>query len=153
MGGYGGASGRTRDWAYYDTSGHKVNDINAISVAEHYLAEGKYVAFLQEKDGQRRADLSVEGQHVEVKGLTTLNPDSIEGHLKHAFTQVDADNHRYPTETHREGKVVLLSKHGSGVSEAEIYSAITKGFQSAVHKGFVSGKVELWINGKIYCLN
>lgn len=49
MGGYGGASGRIKDKCYYDTGGHKVKDKNAIEVAEHYIEEGKYVAFLQEK--------------------------------------------------------------------------------------------------------
>ena len=78
MGGYGGASGRIKDKCYYDTGGHKVKDKNAIEVAEHYIEEGKYVAFLQEKNGQPRADLSVEGQHIEVKGLSSVNPDNIE---------------------------------------------------------------------------
>lgn len=153
MGGYGGASGKSKDKCYYDTGGHKVKDKNAITVAEQYIAEGKYVAFLQEKTGQPRADLSVEGQHVEVKGLSSMNPDNIEGKIKHAFEQVHGDDDQYSPETHREGKVVILSKHSKEVSEVEIYSAIQKGFVSAEHKGYVTGKLELWINHKIYKLN
>ena len=153
MGGYGGASGKTKDKCYRYTGGNKVKDKNAITVAEHYIAEGKYVAFLQEKQGQPRADLSVEGQHVEVKGLSSMNPDNIEGKIKHAFEQIHGDDYRYPPETYREGKVVILSKHSKDFSESEVYSAIQKGFISAEHKGYVTGKLELWINGKIHKLN
>lgn len=153
MGGYGGASERTKGKSYRDTGGHKVTDKNAITVAEHYIAEGKYVAFLQPKEGQPRADLSVEGQHVEVKGLSSMNPDTIEGKIKHAFEQIHGDDYRYPAETHREGKVVILSKHSKDFSESEVYCVIKKGFLSAEHKGYVTGKLELWINGKIYKLN
>lgn len=153
MGGYGGSSNRGKEKTYYDTGGHKVKDNNAIFVGEHYIEEGKYVAFLQEKEGQNRADLSVDGQHVEVKGLTTLNPDNVEGKLKHAFLQVDADNPRYPENTHREGKVIILSKHAHGIDETLIYERMFAGFQSALHKGYVTGKVELWIKDKIYHFN
>ncbi len=153
MGGYGGSSERGKNKTYYATGGHKVTDKNAVTVAEHYIDGGKYVAFLQEKEGQNRADLSVEGQHVEVKGLTTLNPDNVEGKLKHAFIQVDADNSRYPSDTHREGKVIILSKHSSDVAESLIYEKMYAGFLSAQHKGYVTGKVELWIGDKIYKFN
>lgn len=153
MGGYGGSSGRVKENTYYDTGGRKVKDGNAIFVAEHYIREGKYVAFLQEKAGQRRADLSVDGQHVEVKGLTTLNPDNVEGKLKHAFSQIESDKGRYPENTHREGKVVIVSKHDKGISEKTIYDAMHAGFLSAKRKGCITGKVELWINGKIYNFN
>lgn len=153
MGGYGGASGRVKDKCYYDTGGHKVKDKNAVEVAEHYIEEGKYVAFLQEKPEQPRADLSVEGQHIEVKGLSSVNPDNIEKKIRHAFEQIHGDDYRYPPETHREGKVVILSKHSKDYSESKVYNAIQKGFLSAIHKGYVTGKLELWINGKIYKLN
>ena len=153
MGGYGGSSGRKKEKFYKDTGGHKVTDKNAIFVGEHYINEGKYVAFLQEKEGQKRADLSVDGQHIEVKGLSTLNPDNVEGRIQNAFIQVDADNPRYPAETHREGKVVLLSTHAAGTDEALIYEKMYAGFLSAQHKGYVTGKVELWVNGKIYRFN
>lgn len=153
MGGYGGASGRVKDKCYYDTGGHKVKDKNAIEVAEHYIEEGKYVAFLQEKNGQPRADLSVEGQHIEVKGLSSMNPDNIEGKIRHAFEQIHGDDYRYPSETHCEGKVVILSRHSKDYLVSEVYSAIQKGFLSAEHKEYVTGKLELWINGKIYKLN
>ncbi len=85
MGGYGAASGRVKDKCYYDSGNHKVTDKNAIAVAEKYIKEGKYVVFLQEKPNQHRADLSVDGVHTEVKGLTSLNSDNIEGKIKDAF--------------------------------------------------------------------
>jgi len=153
MGGYGGSSGRIKTNSYYDTGGHKVTDKNAIEVAEYYINNGKYVAFLQEKEGQNRADLSVEGQHVEVKGLTTLNPDNVEGKLKHAFIQVGSDNTNYPEDTHRVGKVIILSKHSSDIPEKTIYEKMYAGFLSAEHKGYITGKVELWINNTIYKFN
>ncbi len=153
MGGYGASSGKLKDKCYYDTGGHKVKDKNAIAVAEQYIAEGKYVAFLQEKKNQRRADLSVDGQHVEVKGLETMNPDNVEGKLKHAFEQIHGDDSRYPADTHRGGKVVILSKHDSSISEESIYEVMKQGFLSAERKGYVTGKLELWIRGKIYKLN
>ena len=152
MGGYGGASDKTKGKCYYDTGGNKVKDKNAIEVAEYYINQGKYVAFLQEKYTQRRADLSVEGQYVEVKGLTTMNPDNVEGKLKHAFTQIHGDD-TDSSERHKEGKVVILSKHDSSISEESIYQAMYKGYLSAEHKGYVTGKLEVWIRGKIYKLN
>ena len=153
MGGYGGALGRVKEKCYYDTGGHKVTDKNAIEVAEYYINEGKYVAFLQQKPPNRRADLSVEGQHVEVKGLETLNPNSVEKRLKRAFSQVHGDDAKYPPESHREGKVILLSRHGKDVSDERILVAVQKGFLSAKHKGYITGKLEVWINGKIYRIN
>ena len=102
------------------------------------------------REGQRRADLSVDGQHVEVKGLSTLNPDTVENKIKHAFTQVDADNAKYPKETHISGKVILLSKHDHVVSEGTIYEKMYAGYLSAKNKGYVTGEVELWINGNVY---
>lgn len=153
MGGYGGASGRIKEKCYYDSGGHKVTDQNAITVGEYYIKQGKYVVFLQEKDGQKRADLSVDGQHIEVKGLETMNPDNVEGKLKHAYLQVDSDNFRYPSETHRKGKVVILSKHNKSIPEKDIYNVMYKGFLSAKNKGYVTGELELWINGNIYYLN
>ena len=62
MGGYGGALGRVKEKCYYDTGGHKVKDKNAIEVAEHYMSEGKEVAFLQEKQNEKRPDLLVESR-------------------------------------------------------------------------------------------
>lgn len=153
MGGYGGTSKKGKSSVYYDTGGHKVTDKNAIMVAERLIEEGHYVAFLQEKEGQTRADLSVDGQHVEVKGLTTLNPDNVEGKLRHAFIQVNADNARYPSESHREGKVIILSRHSAEVSEKLIYDRLHAGYLSAQHKGYITGKVELWIGNKIYFFN
>ena len=102
---------------------------------------------------RNRADLSVEGQHIEVKGLATLNPNTIEARLKHAFTQIHGDDDRYHSETHKEGKVILLSRHDNGISDEQILNAMRKGFLSAEHKGYVTGKLEVWIRGKIYALN
>lgn len=153
MGGYGGASGKVKEKCYYDTGGYKVTDKNAIEVAEYYINEGNYVAFLQRKEGQKRADLSVEGQHVEIKGLQTLNPDTIEGRIQNAFEQVHGDDYRYSPDTHKEVKVIILSKHDSSISEDRILEAMQKGFLSAEHKGYVTGKLEVWILGKIHALN
>ncbi len=152
MGGYGSSYGKTKEKCYYDTGGHKVKDNNAIEVAEYYITQGKYVAFLQEKPNQRRADLSVEGQYVEVKGLTTLNPDNVEGKLKHAFSQIHSDDNSN-SKQNQEGKVVILSKHDKSISEERIYDAMNKGYLSAEHKGYITGKLEVWIRGKIYKLN
>ena len=114
MGGYGGSSGKTKDKCYRDTGGKKVTDKNAIAVAEYYIKEGKYVAFLKEMPQvQRRADLSVEGIHTEVKGTSSQNPSKIATHIIEGFEQVDADNYMYPSDTHRKGRVVILSKHSS----------------------------------------
>ena len=153
MGGYGGASGSVKEKCYYDTGGHKVTDKNAIEVAEHYINEGKYVAFLQEKPPGNRADLSVEGQHVEVKGLTTLNSNTVATKLKHAFTQIHGDDDHYPPDVHREGKVILLSQHNRNISAEQILHAMNKGFLEAKRKGYVTGKLEVWIRGQIYKLN
>ena len=153
MGGYGGASGKLKEKCYYDTGGHKVTDKNAIEVAEHYISEGKYVAFLQQRPPDKCADLSVAGQHVEVKGLKTLNPDNIEGRIRVAFEQIHGDDHRYSSEAHREGKVVLLSRHDKSIGDAQILDAMRRGFLSAEHKGYVTGKLEVWIRGTIYMLN
>ena len=153
MGGYGASSGRIKGKCYYDTGGHKVTDKNAIAVAEKYIEDGKYVAFLQEKDGQPRADLSVDGVHVEVKGLTTLSPNTVCDKLEHAFKQIHGDDNRYPKETHREGKVVIYSRHSNEHSENTILEAMKAGYQEAKRKGYISGKLEVWIRGKIHKLN
>lgn len=153
MGGYGGSSNRTKDKCYYDTGGHKVRDNNAIAVAEAYIDEGKYVAFLQEKDGQERADLSVEGVHTEVKGLTTLKPDKIRERIEKANSQVQADDHRYPEDTHRQGKVVLLSKHSSDTSQNLIIEKMRERMRRAEQNGHIDSKVELWIGDKRIELN
>lgn len=152
MGGYGARSNKVKGTHYTDTKGFKVRDNNAIEVAEYYVKQGKYVAFLHEGE-HRRADLSVEGHHVEVKGLTTLAPNTIEKNLRKAFQQVHGDRQRYPPETWREGKVILLSRHDSSVSRKAILDAMRKGFEIAQRKGEITGKVEVWIRGKIYELN
>ena len=153
MGGYGGASGNVKGKCYYDTGGHKVKDKNAIEVAEYYIRQGKYVAFLQEKMDQGRADLSVDGHHVEVKGLSTLKPNTVSEQLKNAFEQIHKDDYRYPANTLREGKVILLSRHSRSISESEIMHAMEEGYLMAKRKGYISGKLEVWINGKQYKLN
>lgn len=131
MGGYGGSSSAIKGKCYYDTGGHKVTDRNAITVAESYINEGKYVAFLQEKHGQERADLSVEGVHTEVKGLTTLSADKIGKRIEKADSQIQADDTKYPSNTHRQGKVILLSKHGNDISKEEIIAKMKEGFNKA----------------------
>ena len=150
MGGYGGSSRKGKSSYYLDTGGKKVTDRNAILVGEYYIQQGNYVAFLQEKHGQKRADLSVEGIHIEVKGMTSTSTNKIANTIKEAFEQVSADDYRYPPSTNRPGKVVILLKH-SNVREG--YKSITGGFRKAKNKGYVSGQVELWYNEKIIVLN
>lgn len=152
MGGYGGSSGRDKGKCYYDTGGNKVTDSNAIAVAEEYIKEGRYVAFLQEKHGQERADLSVDGVHTEVKGLTTLKPDKIKERIEKACSQVHADDNKYDVGTHREGKVILLSKH-TGKSTEEVIAKMREGFRRADAGGKVTAKVEVWIGTKKIKLN
>jgi len=147
MGGYGGASGKTKDKCYRDTGGNKVKDKNAIEVAEYYIKNGKYVAFLQEKDGQKRADLSVDGQHVEVKGMSSPNPSQVAKNLKKGLKQVDAENKRYPEATHRKGTVVILSEYPSFEEAKRI---VTTGYNEAVRKGYVTGNVKLFHDGVMY---
>lgn len=150
MGGYGGASGDAKGKCYYDTGGHKVKDKNAIEVAEYYIDQGKYVAFLQEKSGQKRADLSVEGQHVEVKGIQSKKTDTIRKEIAKAFVQTEGDNYKYNKETHRKGKVILLSKHSSA---REAYKYLYAGYRAALKRGEVKGKVEMWYGNHHFKFN
>lgn len=154
MGGYGGIQGaeKEKNQPYETTKGEAVKDPNAIEVAEYYINEGKYVAFLHENPPHNRADLSVEGHHVEVKGLTTLNPDTIDKRLKEAFIQIHGDDYRYEPDTYRSGKVILLSRHDKSISEEQIYNAMYKGYEITKRKGLVTGELEFWIRGKIYVI-
>ena len=149
MGGYGGASGKAKGKCYYDTGGHKVTDKNAIEVAEHYIREGKYVAFLQQKPPDKRADLSVEGSHVEVKGISSTNPSQIASKICQGFRQLEADMSRYAKEDRKPTKVVILSKHENF---SDGYRAACEGYKEAKRKGHVNGTVEFWYNDKIYVL-
>lgn len=149
MGGYGGSSGRSKGKAYYDTGGHKVKDKNAITVAEYYINRGEYVAFLQEKPGQKRADLSVGGKHTEVKGMTSASTNKVAHNIKEAFEQVTADDYRYSSETHRDGRVVILSKY-SNIKTA--YKVVFGGYRKATSLGYVKGEVWLMHNGKMYLI-
>ena len=96
MGGYGGASGRVKDKCYYDTGGHKVKDQNAVAVGEYYIKQGKYVAFLKEIPNENRADMSVEGVHVEVKGMSSPNPSQVAKNLKKGFIRPSESPAGYP---------------------------------------------------------
>ncbi len=147
MGGYGGASGRTKDKCYYDSGGHKVKDKNAIIIGEYYINKGKYVVFLKEVPDDNRADLSVEGIHVEVKGMSSKNPSQVAKNIKKGFIQVDADNKRYPKETHCPGVVIILSEYDSLEEALRIVKA---GYDEAVRKGYVTGYVKLFHDGEMY---
>ena len=140
---------KKKDKCYTDTGGHKVTDKNAIEVAEHYISEGKYVAFLQEKPPDKRADLSVEGIHVEVKGMTSLKPNKFTNNIREAFEQIEADLSRYSKDRRKPGKVVILSKHEDF---QEAYKAAKQGYADAKRRGYVKGTVEFWHDGKIYTL-
>lgn len=150
MGGYGGSSGKVKDKCYRDTGGHKVTDQNSIEVAEHYIREGKYVAFLQQKPPAKRADLSVEGTHVEVKGMSSIKPNKFTNNIREAFEQLESDLSRYSKDNRKPGKVVILSKHQNF---EEAYKAALQGYADAKRRGYVKGTVEFWHNGVIYVLN
>ncbi len=66
---------------------------------------------------------------------------------KKGFIQVDADNKRYPKETHRTGTVVILSEYKT-FEEAQ--SVVKAGYDEAVRKGYVTGNVKLFHNGVMY---
>lgn len=149
MGGYGGSSDRVKGKTYLDTGGHKVTDRNAIIVGEYYINHGKYVAFLQEKPGQKRADLSVEGVHTEVKGMSSTSTNKVANNIKEAFEQTMADNYRYPSDTHRDGRVVILSKYPD-IKTA--YKIVSGGYRKARSQGYVQGEVYLMHNGKMYLI-
>lgn len=153
MGGYGGAKGKVKDKCYYDTGGHKVTDKNVIEVGELYIKEGKYVAFLQERPPQHRADLSVEGIHIEVKGLSTLKPDTIKERIIHAVIQIRGDDYRYPPETHRQGKVIILSKHKKNIPDNTLLSAMNEGLRRAKLEHSINEIVEVWIGNRHIRIN
>lgn len=147
MGGYGGASGKDKTKTYFDTGGHKVKDSNAILVAEYYIDKGKYVAFLQETPPRKRADLSIDGVHTEVKGMSSLSTNKVANNIKEAFEQVESDNYRYSPETHRDGQVVIFSRYPN-VKTA--YKTVWGGYRNAKKKGYIKGNVLLMHNGKMY---
>lgn len=147
MGGYGGSSKRSSKKAYYDTGGHKVTDKNSIAVAEYFINRGKYVAFLQEKNGQQRADLSIEGVHTEVKGMQSTKTNRVANNIKEAFEQIEADKKHYPPNTHRDGRVIIYSKYPNGKIA---YKIVYGGYRKAKAKGYVKGTVELLHNGRLY---
>lgn len=147
MGGYGGTSGRYKDKCYRDTGGRKVTDRNSIQVGEYFIREGKYVAFLQEKAGQKRADLSVDGVHTEVKGMSSTRTDKVADNNKEAFEQTAADNWRYPTNTHRAGQVIILSKYPDAKTA---FKVVNGGYRTALKRGDVKGNVFLFHNGVMY---
>ena len=149
MGGYGGSSDRGKKNVYYDTGGHKVKDRNAITVGEYYINNGEYVAFLQEKPGQKRADLSVGGVHTEVKGMTSTSTNKVANNIREAFEQVAADNYRYSPDTQRDGRVVILSKYPN-IETA--YRAVFGGYRKAKSLGYVKGEIWLMHNGKMYLI-
>lgn len=147
MGGYGGASDRGKEKTYYDSGGNKVKDKNAIEVGEYYIDNGHYVVFLQEKQDQKTADLSIDGVHTEVKGMTSTSTNKVANNIKEAFDQVEADNYRYPADTHRDGQVVIFSTYPD-IRTA--YKAVYGGYRKAKNKGYVRGDVKLLHNGKMY---
>ena len=147
MGGYGGSSGRGKNKIYYDTGGHKVKDLNAIIVAEYFSDKGKYVAFLQEKPPEKRADLSIDGVHTEVKGMSSLSSNKVANNIKEAFEQVIADNKCYSPETHRDGQVIILSKYPDLKTA---YRTVWGGYRNAKVKGYVQGDVLLMHDNKLY---
>ena len=150
MGGYGGIGGKVKGKCYYNTGGHKVKDKNAIEVAEHYINNGIYVAFLKEKPPSKRPDLSVDNKFlVEVKGMTSVIPHKFETNIAEGFKQIADEWSKYPKVNHHPGKVVILSRH-ENFSEA--YEAAKIGYTMAKERGCVKGDVEFWYHGNIYKL-
>lgn len=149
MGGYGGSSGRVKDNCYRDTGGHKVKDKNTMEVAEHYMNEGKYVAFLQEKPPDKNADLSVEGIHIEVKGMSSTKSNKVRNNIQEAFEQIEESLSHYPQDKRKPGKVIILSRHDNF---EEGYKAACEGYRDAKRLGYVKGSVEFWYHGQIYVL-
>ena len=144
MGGYGGSSGKEKNKTYYDTGGHKVKDSNAVTVAEYFIDK---VAFLQEKPPEKRADLSIEGVHTEVKGMSSLSTNKVANNIKEAFEQVAADNKHYNSDTHRDVQVIILSKYPD---LRTAYKTVWGGYRNAKGKGYVQGDVLLMHGGKLY---
>ncbi len=60
-----------------------------------------------------------------------------------------ADNYRYLSETHRDGRVVILSKNPDLKTAYKIVSA---GYRKARTAGFVHGDVYLFHGGKMYLI-
>ena len=151
MGGYGGSSGKTKGKCYYDTGGHKVKDQNAIDVAERYISEGSYVAFLKEKPPEKRPDLSVDGEFlVEVKGMTSTSPNRVAKNIKEAFSQILSELSHYPEDEQHPGKVIILSRHDNFT---EGYNAALEGYHLAKAQGYVHGMVEFWHGDNIFYLD
>ncbi len=149
MGGYGGKSGRQKDKCYLNTAGMPVKDANAIFVAEHYLHQGKYVAFLAEKpNDHRRVDLMVEGAPVEVKGVETFKSNTICNSsifkAREQMRQTIAESKFY--EQKEGSKIVLLSRHKRAIDGESAVPAVIAGYQEALRKGIVSkkDKIEYW---------
>ncbi|MBQ7501112.1 hypothetical protein IJT93_00150 [bacterium] len=148
MGGYGGTSGRKKERCYYDTGNKKVIDNNAITVAEHYLREGKYVAFLKKLDPIKRPDLSLDHEMiVEVKGVTSLKYDRMRFRIADGFDQIQKEWSMYPKGKRHPGKVIILSLNDNF---DESYKAAVKGYRIAKSEGSVHGTVEFWHHGQIY---
>ena len=153
MGGYGGASGRTKDKddCYYDSRNKKVTDPNAIEVADYYISWGFYVVFLHERPEEKkgRPDLFVDFEFlVEVKGITSTKPNKIANRINEAFGQIEDEWSRYPEDKPKPpGKVIILSRHDS--FEAGFH-AFCEGYKEATRKGFIRGEVEFWFHGEIH---
>lgn len=149
MGGYGGQSGRTKGTGYLNTAGNPVKDKNAITAAEYYLKQGKYVAFLKETpNDHKRADLMVEGAPVEVKGVEGNNANTIcNSSLVKAAKQMRQTIAESKSYEHKENsKIILLSTHKTALEGQRAVSAVVSGYQEALRKGVLSetDKVEYW---------
>lgn len=149
-GGYGGASGKSRrkkDGCYYDSGDNKVNDQNAVIVAEFYLDLGMYIVFLQEKPEEGgRPDLLVDYEfYAEVKGIGSTKSGTISKQIKHASRQISDELARRSEEEQLPGKIIIISFHETfniGLN------AINEGYQEAKRKGQVHFPVEFWFRGE-----
>ena len=79
--------------------------------------------------------------------MTSTSTSKVASRIKEAFEQVEADNFRYPAESHRDGQVVILSKYPD-IKTA--YKTVYGGYRKARAKGYVHGEVKLLHGGKMY---
>ena len=82
--------------------------------------------------------------------MSSPKANKVANNIDEAFQQVEADNSRYPSDTHREGMVVILSKYPS---LEEAHRVVSEGVQEAYRKGFIRGKVKLLHDGVMYDMN
>ena len=133
---------------YLDSGGRPVDDYYSVAVAEKYIAQERRTVFLQ-PSARLRADLSVQGRHLEIKVFRTLNHEYIADLILASFAQIRAERFRYPPETWRPGALILLAAWNWSATTEEILDAARKGlaFAPGVEEG---DSVEVRVRGTTY---